>query len=151
MTTPLYITPEEAADEYKTTARRFLAQAVAEFARGDLLQASENGWGAAAESVKAAATLRGIPHRNHRELRQAADDLAEETGNDRISELFTLAEGLRANFYEAWMRPNVVRIHMNGIRELVEILEAIPAPIGGAPVRPIRARLFIRDREDWVE
>ena len=149
--TTAYMSPDAAANEYKTTARRFLGQAVAEFARGDLLQASEKGWGAAAESVKAAATLRGIPHRNHRELRQAADDLAEETGNDRISELFTLAEGLHANFYEAWMRPNVVRIHMNGIRELVEILESLPAPIGGAPVRPIRARLFIRDREDWVE
>ena len=149
--TTSYTTPEAVADEYKTTARRFLGQAEAEFDRGDLLQASEKSWGAVVESVKAAATLRGIPHRNHRELRQAADDLAEESGNDRISELFTLSEGLHANFYEAWMRPNVVRVHMNRIRELVEILESLPAPNGDMPLRPIRVRQFIRDRDDWVE
>ena len=148
--TILYVAPQVVADEFMRAARRFLLQSEAEFAGGDLIQASEKGWGAAAESVKAAATLRGIPHRHHRELRQVADDIAEETGNPRISELFTLMDGLHANFYEAWMRPNVVRIHLNGVHELVNLLESAPPP-AGLRVRPIRARQFIRDKDDWVE
>ena len=147
--TTLYITPEEAAEECKTTSRRLLGQAEAEFAKGDLLQASEKGWGAVAQAVKAAAILRGLEHRSHRALRQAADDFAEETGQVEISDLFSLAESLHANYYEAWMRPSVVRRHLNAARELVEILESLPAPNGDLRVRPIRARPFIRDRSDW--
>ena len=149
--TTLYITPEEAAEEYMTTSRRYLGQAEAEFAKGDMLQASEKGWGAVAEAVKAAATLRGIEHRSHRELRQAAVDLSDETGNRRIIELFGLAENLRANHYEAWMRPSEVGVYIDNMWEFVEILESLPPPNGDLRVRPIRARPFIRDRSDWEE
>ena len=147
--TTLYITPEEAAEECKITSRRLLGQAEAEFAKGDLLQASEKGWGAVAQAVKAAAILRGLEHRSHRALRLAADNFAEETGRKEISRLFTLADGLHANYYEAWMRPSVVRDHLDAARELVGILESLPAPNGDLRVRPIRARPFIRDRSDW--
>ena len=146
--TTSYITPKEAANECKTSARRLLHQAEDEFAKGDMLQASEKGWDAAA-AVKAAATLRGIGHRSHRELRFAADDFAEETGQGEISDLFSLSESLHANYYEAWMRPSVVRRHLDAARELVEILESLPAPNGDLRVRPIRARPYIRDRSDW--
>ena len=147
--TTLYITPEEAAEECKTTSRRLLQQSEEEFAKGDLLQASEKGWGAVAQAVKAAAILRGLEHRSHRALRQVAIDLRDETGNIRILELFGLAENLHANYYEAWMRPSEVEVYISNARELVEILENLPAPNGDLRVRPIRARPFIRDRSDW--
>ena len=149
--TTLYITPEEAAEEYMTTSRRYLGQAEAEFAKGDMLQASEKGWGAVAEAVKAAAVLRGVEHTSHRHLRFMADDLADETGQGEISKLFTLADGMHANYYEAWMRPSAVRSHLDDARRLVEILESLPPPNGDLRVRPIRARPFIRDRSDWEE
>ena len=150
MTTPLYITPEEAASEYMRTSRRFLLQAETEFAVGDLIQASEKGWGAAAQAIKAAATLRGIPHRNHGEVRRAAYDLADETGNLRIRELFGTAEALHSNFYEARMQSSTVRSCIDDMREFIEIIENAPPP-AGLSVRPIRWRPFIRDRGDWVE
>ena len=145
------ITPEEAANEYRTASRRFLGQAEADFAKGDLLQASENGWGAVAEAVKAAAALRGLEHRSHRGLRFAAMDIAAESGETRIVGLFRTAESLRVNCYEAWMPPQEVRECLDGASELVEILESVPPPNGDLRVRPIRARPFIRDRSDWEE
>jgi len=147
--TTLYITPEEAANEYKTTARHLLQQAEAEFAKGDLLQASEKGWGAVVAAVKAAATLRGIGHRSHRELRFAALDIAAESGETRIGGMFRNAESLHVNYYEAWMPPHEVRECLDAAAELVDILESLPAPNGDLRVRPIRARPFIRDRSDW--
>ena len=150
MTTPLYITPEEAADEYMRTARRFLLQAETELAVGDMIQASEKGWGAAAQALKAAATLRGMEHRSHKALRRVVNALADETGNPRILELFGVAEALHANFYETWMEPSEIDVLVSLMREFVGIIANAPPP-AGLSVRPIRARRFIRDREDWVE
>ena len=147
--TTLYITPEEAANEYKTTARHLLQQAEDEFAKGDLLQASEKGWGAVAAAVKAAATLRGIGHHSHRELRFAALDIAAESGETRIGGMFRTSESLHVNYCEAWMPPDEVRECLDAAAELVDILENLPAPNGDLRVRPIRARPFIRDRSDW--
>ena len=147
--TTLYITPEEAANEYKTTARHLLQQAEDEFAKGDMLQASEKGWGAVAAAVKAAAALRGIGHHSHRELRFAALDIAAESGETRIGGMFRTAESLHVNYCEAWMPPDEVRECLDAAAELVGILENLPAPNGDLRVRPIRARPFIRDRGDW--
>ena len=147
--TTLYITPEEAAEECKTTSRRLLQQAEAEFAKGDMLQASEKGWGAVAAAVKAAATLRGMEHRSHRALRFAAMDIAAESGEIRIGGMFRTAESLHVNYCEAWMPPDEVRECLDAATELVNILENLPAPNGDSRVRPIRARPFIRDRSDW--
>ena len=44
---------------HDATGREFLARARAYLAEDDLLQASEKGWGAAAQMVKAAAEARG--------------------------------------------------------------------------------------------
>ena len=47
---------------YREQSRRgvFLAQAHEELAKGDLQQASEKGWGAASQMVKAVAQERGL-------------------------------------------------------------------------------------------
>ena len=60
MTTPIVT--------YREAGRHLLAQAHAELEAGDLRQASEKGWGAAAQMVKAAAADRGWSHRSHRDL-----------------------------------------------------------------------------------
>ena len=50
---------------YREASRPLLAQAVGEWESGDLRQASEKGWGAAAQMVKALAEQRGWQHNNH--------------------------------------------------------------------------------------
>ena len=140
-------TPYEVAEEYIETSVRLLQQADAEFEKGDLLQASEKAWGAVSQYLKAMATQRGLPHRVHRELRLVAHHLVEETGQDRIWTLFHTAEGMHANFYEAWMPETEVRIGIGTVRELLGVLEAVPRP-EGTPEQLVRQRTFFRDRGD---
>lgn len=47
------------AQAYQNASRSLLAQGFAELARGDLRQASEKGWGAAAQMLKSIAEQRG--------------------------------------------------------------------------------------------
>ena len=143
-----YTTPESLAEEYRETSRRLIRQADAEFEKGDLLQASEKAWGAASQCLKAMGTVRGIPHRDHRELRQVAHYLVNESGQNRIGELFSIAESIHANFYEAWMPSGEVQARIDNMKEFIDLLDNLPPPDPSAPVRPPRARLFFRDRED---
>jgi len=140
-------TLDEVAEEYKETSGRLIRQADAEFEKGDLLQASEKAWGAVSQYLKAMATQRGLPHRVHRELRLVAHSVVEETGQQRIRELFAIAESLHANYYEAWMPEAEVSAGVDSVRELLDILKAIPRP-EGTPERPVRQRTFFRDRGD---
>jgi len=144
------IAPETAADEYNASARRLLGQAEAEFAKGDLERASENGYRAAFQSVKAAATLRGTPIRNYRELRYAAQDLVEETGNRRLNVLFATAESLYIYGVDGRSSKSV-KTHIDAIREFIEILERLPLPKEVSQSPPDRRLLYIRDRSDWKE
>ena len=150
MTTQTYTTPEALSEEYKQTGQRYIRQADAEFDKGDFLQASEKAWGAASEYVKALAVRRDLPHESHREIRIAASIIADEISQDRIMELFSIGESLHVNFYEAWMRERDVRRGIDNMKELVALLEEVPPPNGDTPVRPPRARLFIRDRGDDI-
>ena len=147
--TTSHVTPEEAAaKEYETSVRHLLGQAEEEFAKGDLARACENGYRAAFQSVKAAATLRGTPFRNYRELRYAAQDLVEETGNWRINDLFANAENLYIYGVDGRSSKSV-KIHIDAIREFMEIMERLPPPKEVSQSPPDRRTLFIRDRSDW--
>ena len=55
-----------ATQQYQQASEHFLAQARLELAGGDLAQASEKGWGAAAQMLKAIAERRGWEHNRHR-------------------------------------------------------------------------------------
>ena len=143
-----YTTPETLAEEYRETSLRLIRQAEAEFEKGDLLQASEKAWGAVSQCLKSLGTLRGWSHRDHRELRQVADHLVTETGEGRIGELFSIAESIHANFYEAWMPSGEVRARIDNMKEFIALLENVPPPDSAVPVRPPRSRRFCRDRGD---
>ena len=63
---------------YREASRQLIAQARAELDVGDLRQASEKAWGAAAQMAKAAASSRGWDHDQHRHLWNVAKDLTNE-------------------------------------------------------------------------
>ena len=88
------------AEEHARTGRDMLSQARDAVGRGDLLQASEKGWGAAAHMVKAVAERRGWQHAGHRELYVAVNRLAQETDDGHIRTMFHVAGSLHGNFYE---------------------------------------------------
>ncbi len=109
--------------KYPTAGRELLAKARLELAQGDLRQASEKGWGAAAQMVKAVAEQRGWPHNGHALLFQVIRRLVEETGDEQIDRLFQVANSLHSNFYENWLPAGSVGSSIEGVGELVEKLE----------------------------
>ena len=112
---------------YSDTGRDFLARARTYLAEDDLSQASEKGWGAAAQMVKAAAESRGWRHNGHRDLYTAINRLADETGDPNLRRLFHTASSLHANFYEGWQPREMVEQGLSDVAELVETLDALEA------------------------
>ena len=113
-------------DEHITTGRELLARAEEAAAEDDLLQASEKGWGAAAHMVKGLAQRKGWRHDGHRELYQAVNRLAQETGDRQIRLLFSSASALHSNFYENWMPREMVEDNLTQVREFLRKLEELP-------------------------
>ena len=101
---------------YLESSSLLLAQAEAELAIGDVRQASEKGWGATAQIVKALAEERGWDHHSHGALYAAVDLICAETGNDDIYLLFQVANQLHKNFYENWDAPDNVRKALVAVR-----------------------------------
>ena len=85
---------------YRQRSRGFLAKAREELDAGDLEQASEKTWGAAALIVKAVAEARGLPHEKHSHLCGVVHSLARQNRDRELRWLFHLANGLHVNFYE---------------------------------------------------
>ena len=110
---------------YTDTSAHYLTAARAYLADGDLLQASEKGWGAAAEMVKAVAEARGWPHTTHRDLWRAVHRVAEEAGDPQMLDHFTHAGSLHMNFYEGWLSQLAVERGLANVEELLRKLGAL--------------------------
>ena len=104
---------------YREASRLLLAQALRELEAGDLRQASEKAWGAAAQMVKAAAALRGWEHDQHRYLWIAARDLSDEANDQEIHDLFGAANNLHVNFYENTYDANRVGLYISRVERLL--------------------------------
>ena len=113
----------ESTNEYLIASREYMGRAWGYFAENDLPQASEKGWGAAAEMVKAVAEKRRWTHDSHRLLYQIIRNLVNETGDDHLSRLFKLASDLHINYYERWLPGEDVRLSLQDVQELVDRLE----------------------------
>lgn len=110
---------------YHEASMTLLQQADAELAVGDVRQASEKGWGAAAQIVKAAAEQRDLPHQNHGALYRVVDRLCTESGDDDIYLLFQVANQLHVNFYEDWDSPENVGRGLKAVQRLIEKVSAL--------------------------
>ncbi len=110
---------------YQEAARQLLAQAFEELAEGDSRQASEKGWAAAAQMIKAIASQRGWNHNNHASLYRVVARLVKETGDDGIRNRFGIANALHQNFYENWAEADYVAGGLSDIRELLHKLEPL--------------------------
>ena len=86
---------------YRERSKAFLAKAREELDAGDLEQASEKAWGAAALIVKAVAETRELPHEKHSHLFDVVHGLARQNRDRQLRWLFHLANGLHVNFYES--------------------------------------------------
>jgi hypothetical protein len=113
--------------DYQAGSRAMMTQSRTELAQGDLQQASEKGWGAAAQMMKAVAEARGWQHGRHRNLHQIASRLRAETGDRDIYRLFGIASILHENFYENQMATQDIGEALQDVERLLAKLEAILA------------------------
>jgi len=95
---------------YKRLNGKFLRDAQELLEKGDLVQASEKFWGAAAEIVKAYAAAIGIRARTHGDLWQVVIDLDKQRPALSLLKDFNQAGYLHSNFYEDELRPEAVRV-----------------------------------------
>ena len=115
----------ESTNRYATASREYMGRAWQYLADEDLSQASEKGWGAAAEMVKAIAEERGLPHDGHRLLYRIIDNLVAETGDIELSRLFKVASDLHINFYENWYSRESVQLSVQDVQTLLDKLEPL--------------------------
>ena len=109
--------------DYTGAGWELLAKAFVELDQGDLRQASEKGWGAAAQMVKAVGQHRGWPHDGHAALFQVVRRLTDESGDNELVRLFQIANSLHINFYEDWIPRASVFESLRAVGELVNKLE----------------------------
>ena len=102
------------------TAQAFLGISDREFEAGDRLQASEKLWGAASHAAMAVACHRGWGHRTRRDLKNAVQRLAQESGDDALHAGFLAAEKFHKNFYRDEMEDFEIEIE----RPLIHIFVA---------------------------
>ena len=112
---------------YREQSRAFLAQASEELERGDLRQASEKAWGAAAQIVKAAAEVRGWEHHRHTLLFRVVRGLVDESGDPEIMNLFAVAGELHGNFYDELFDAVDIEMRLRGVVLLVQRVEGLLA------------------------
>ena len=91
--------------DHAQTAEGFLADSDREFDAGDILQASEKLWGAAAHAIMAVALQRGLDHGTHRALINAARSIADEVDDERLRSGILAARHFHSNFYNGTMEP----------------------------------------------
>ena len=108
---------------YRERSRAFLVKARTEFDAGDLEQASEKAWGAAAMMVKAVAERRGVPNESHNGLWDVVNDLSKQTGDRQLRRLFHVANGLHKNFYENRLKVESVTDGIDDMEEFVGKVE----------------------------
>ena len=110
------------SQQYQRASEHFMAQARQELGDGDLAQASEKGWGATVQILKAVAEQRGWEHSRHRHHLVTISRLRSETRDGDIRRLFRAASDLHENFYETTMQTFEVAESLDDVEALLSKL-----------------------------
>ena len=122
--------PKDRATEYAEAALDLLEQAREELEKGDVRQAAEKLWGAAALAVKAYAYWReGRRLASHRELWEYRERLEDELGR-WVYDSWMAANGMHTCFYEGWCSRRDVEKAYERIERLVK---AVASAVKKAP------------------
>jgi len=119
--------PEDLVEHYQSLSEKYLREARKLLKEGDLIQASEKFWGAAALTIKRVAAKRGLTLEEHGSLWNFINTLAKVSGDKDIVTFFGVANALHRNFYENEMKRETVEIAAENIEKLIEKLSRISA------------------------
>ncbi len=113
------------AQEYITASASLYNQAMQELDAGDLRQASEKLWGAAAQALKSVAERRGWRHDSHALFYRIMRELEKDAPTPDLRRQFGAANELHINFYENWLDEAQIRERSEDVRLFIEQLESI--------------------------
>ena len=114
-------------ETYRRQARQFLERSREYVASGDLHQATEKGWGAAAHMAKAVAAAHGWRYENHSDFPHVLHLVWQMTGNVRVRELRGAPNDLHGYFYERdeFLSENAISADVESVAELLDVLEPL--------------------------
>ena len=121
--------PVEVAD-HAAQARDFLAKSRKYLDAGDLHQASEKGWGAAAHMAKAVAAAQGWEYETHADFSAVLNRARRVTDDDRLPGLRGIANDLHSNYYRRKRHLDAESIaeDIERVAELLDILAPLADP-----------------------
>ena len=116
-----------ATEDYRQQARQFLAKSREYLNEGDLHQASEKGWGAAAWMAKAVATAQGWEYSRHDQFSVVLNNARLSTGDDRLRGLRAIANDLHSNYYKRkfLLSTDAIALDLDSVAQLLGILEPL--------------------------
>jgi PaREP1/PaREP8 domain containing family protein len=117
--------PSEKVELHLKLADKFLRETEEFLAKGDYVQASEKGWGVAAQMIKAVAAKENLELRSHASLWEYLDKLAENLQDVELRRLWWTANNLDQNFYESWMTPRDVKYAIEDVKKFAEKLKKL--------------------------
>jgi hypothetical protein len=121
------VTKNEVLEKYKDQSIHYLENAFKSINAGDVEKASEFLWGSMAEAVKAVAAIKGVKLKGHRLLRDYAERLSKELGDNSIFDHFLHAESLHSNFYECELElRDVIRVAEEVRSTVLKLFSYIP-------------------------
>ena len=112
-------------NKYAAMCQEYMAHSEDYLRQGDLKQASEKSWGAAACALKAIAEKRGWNHQSHSLLNDLSGQFADELGRPSLRDLFAVARSMHQNFYENWFQEDEVEHGVHTVRTYLADLEAV--------------------------
>ncbi|MDE2787380.1 MAG: hypothetical protein OXL37_12050 [Chloroflexota bacterium] len=111
---------------HRERSRHFLALVDDELARGELEEASNKVWGAAAHAIKAVAERRGWEHHAHSLLESAVDRLVREEGAPMDLWLqYLTASAYHQRFYGGPPPAEAIRAGKELITQFIDTLESL--------------------------
>ena len=136
----------ESSEKYAAMSQRYIEQAEEEFQKGDLGQASNKAWGAAALALKSIAERRGWNHNKHGLLYDISGQMADELGLPGMRARFRSANAMHQNYYEDWMAVDEVRDGIEDAKAYLRELEAAQGQDAGTAFVPETAEQAARLR-----
>ena len=127
-------------NRYTEMSQEYMARAEDYLSQGDLKQASEKSWGAAACALKSIAEERGWRHQSHSLLFDISNQVIDELGRPDLRDMFQSAKSMHQNFYENWEPEEGVAYALGRIKEYLAELEAVSPEIPDSFVVETRAQ-----------
>ncbi len=125
-----YEQSSDAVVDYRQQSRTFLAKSRDYLAEGDLHQAAEKGWGAAAWMAKAVAEAKGWQYRKHEEFFTVMYQAEALAGDARVNNLRSVANELHGFFYtrRMFLRADAIGRGLDQMELLLDILQPLTEP-----------------------